>query len=280
MIVLDEFKQGSPEWFQQRCGIPTASHFKELVTPKTRKPSAQAFGYLCRLVFERLVGEPYESESSSVWMDRGGEMEAEARRWYEWDRDCEVRQVGVVLRDDRSAGCSPDGLVGDDGLIEIKVPGGKVHVGYLLQADRLLADYVCQIQGELWICERQWCDLFSYHPSLPPVVLRVERDEELIEAIDTAVLALNAQMQEALASERFQAVPRPSEPSDPLKSEAFQRLRAAWNRLGEGERDAMRIRLDVICPDDLAERGDRAIQEALELIEREDEQRNVPTRSG
>lgn len=200
MIIVD-CAQGSPEWFRLRAGMPTASKFDQLLTPKTRKPSTQAFAYLCRLVFERLAGESYDGQSESAFMARGTEMEDEARRWYEFRNKCDVRRVGLILRDDRSAACSPDGLVGEDGLLEIKVPGGKQHVGYMIQSQRLIEEYVCQVQGQLWIAERKWCDLISYNPLLRPVSLRIERDDEFIADLAEAVRVLQEDLHEALIVE-------------------------------------------------------------------------------
>lgn len=197
MIILD-IEQGSEEWFEARLGIPTSSHFHEVITPKTLKPSTQVRGYMYRLLFEQLAGVPHTSESQSAFMARGGEMEAEARKWYEFVHSCDVREVGFVLRDDKSAGCSPDGLVGDDGVLEVKVPSGGQHVAYMHIPTTLVTSYWCQVQGQMWICERQWCDLMSYNPALGAVIERVTRDEPCIEALAAAVAALQANMQAAM----------------------------------------------------------------------------------
>lgn len=185
MIVLD-MEQGTDEWHQARLGIPTASNFSKLVTSKGA-PSKQSVGYMNELLAERLCGHPLESYSNK-WMERGSELEAEARLSYEIIEGVDVKQVGFVTLDAGSAGCSPDGLIGDDGLIEIKCPSPGVHVSYL-RAGKLPTDYVAQVQGQLWVCERKWCDFISYHPDLPDLVVRVERDEPYIEKLAAAVTA-------------------------------------------------------------------------------------------
>ena len=98
MKTLD-LEQGSTEWMMARLGIPTASRFDRLLTPKTRKPSASRDSYRAELVAEYLMGQPLDW-GTSAWMERGTELEDEARRWYEMDRGVDVEQVGLVLRDD------------------------------------------------------------------------------------------------------------------------------------------------------------------------------------
>jgi hypothetical protein len=183
MIRLD-VEQGSAAWFAARAGLPTASNFDKLITPKTLKPSAQNRGYRNHLLAEWLLGEAIVEEGSQ-FMGRGQDLEAEARDWYEMERGQDVELGGFCLRDDRRTGCSPDGFVGTDGLVQIKVPSAANHVGYLL--DGLGDQYRLQLQGELWVCDRTWCDFVSYNPKLPAVLLRIERDEEVIQAIQSAV---------------------------------------------------------------------------------------------
>jgi len=196
-MIVHECRQGSDEWHRLRLGIPTASGFARLVTPKTGKASAQAFGYLCECFAEYGIGGPLD-ESSSLWMDRGRDLEERAIAWYEFDRGCDVRRVGFVTDDGATVGCSPDGLVGDDGGLEIKVPAAKTHVSYLLRPSTLPNAYRMQIQGGLWICGRQWWDIVSYNPAMPAVVVRVERDEELIDKLADATEAFAVELDAAL----------------------------------------------------------------------------------
>jgi len=191
MIVM-EMEQGTEEWHQAKLGVPSASNFKKIVT-STGAVSKQQAGYLNELLAERMAGHPLEGFKNG-WMERGNELEAEARDDYEWTKGIAVQQVGFVVREDGKAGCSPDGLIGDDGLIEIKCPSPGVHVSYL-RAGKVPTDYFAQVQGQLWICERQWCDFVSYHPDLPALVVRVDRDEKFIEKLETAVLAFAKELQ-------------------------------------------------------------------------------------
>ena len=184
MIRLD-MPQGSKAWYDARVGIPTASQFHRIITPKTMKLSESATGYLHELVAEYLLGEPLVSEETTVFVHRGIQLEASARRFYEMEQEVDVDQVGLLLRDDRRAGCSPDGLVNPSGGVEIKCPSAAVHVGYLLDWEG--AKYKAQIQGTLWIAEREWWDFFSYNPSRPPVIVRCYRDEPFITALAAAV---------------------------------------------------------------------------------------------
>jgi len=177
-----ELEQGTLEWALARLGIPTASRFDTLITPKTMKPSKSALSYRAELVAEWLIGQPLDWGTAS-WMDRGTDMEERARLWYEFHFDVEVREVGFILRDDGLVGCSPDGLVGDDGGLEIKCPMAHQHVKYLLGIEDLVEKHVGQVQGALLLTGRPWWDLVSYNPDLPPVVKRVERNEDYLKAL-------------------------------------------------------------------------------------------------
>lgn len=171
-----ECEQGSAEWQQARLGIPTASQADRIITPKTRKASSQAVDYRNRLLAEWLTGFPMEPVTT-MWMERGVELEPEARQWYSFQRDVEVEQVGFILRDDGLFGGSPDGLIGGDGVLEIKCPTLSHHVGYLIGDG---PDHTGQVQSLMYLTGRVWADVVSYNPDLPPVVRRVERDEQYI----------------------------------------------------------------------------------------------------
>jgi hypothetical protein len=113
-------------------------------------------------------------------------MEAEAVAFYELQRDCETVPAGFITNDGGTIGASPDRLVGDDGLLEIKVPKESTHVSYLLKKAVDQA-YYPQVQGQLWISERQYADILSYHPEMPAALIRVPRDEEYIKVLSAAV---------------------------------------------------------------------------------------------
>lgn len=193
MIHLD-VTQGSPAWVNARIGLPTASNFDRLITPKAGKPSASSTPYLYKLIAEWMLGVSLD-ETVTAFMQRGIEMEQEAVAYYELTRECDTEQAGFYLRDDRLAGASPDRLVGDDGLLEIKCPAAHTHVGYLLGS--VADDYRCQIQGQLYITERAWCDVLSYCPGLPPALVRVERDEDFILLLAAAVDVFVGRLREA-----------------------------------------------------------------------------------
>jgi len=183
MIELD-VEQGSHEWLVARLGIPTASAFDRLLTPKTLKRSTQDKKYLDELCAEWLLGEPLD-DASSIWMERGTKLESKAVGFYEMQMDVTTRKVGLCLLDDRRAGCSPDRLIGDGGGLEIKCPSAKVHTGYLLNG--FDSAHILQVQGCLWVTGRQWWDLISFNPLMPPHIVRFKRDPDIINAISEAV---------------------------------------------------------------------------------------------
>lgn len=185
MITFD-VAQGTTEWADLRLGIPTASQFHRIITPKTLKVSGQAADYAYELLAELVMGEPMDNATSG-FMNRGTIQEHKAVQFYELQLDVETESVGFVLRDDRRVGCSPDRFVGPNGLLEVKCPAADTHIKYLLADDGIGADYRCQMQGQLWLCEREWLDSLSYNPLMPPALVRVTRDEDFIKALSFAV---------------------------------------------------------------------------------------------
>jgi YqaJ-like viral recombinase domain len=175
----------SAAWFALRIGKPTASEFHRIVTPGG-KLSSQAPGYMCSLLAEMMLGHQVES-LSTAYMDRGVELEDRAIAAYEMVQNIETQLGGFVTTDDGLVGCSPDRLVGADGILEMKIPAPHTHVGYLLDSGDLEKDKTPQVQGQLWVCEREWDDLVSWHPELPPVGRRVYRDDKYIGLLKTAL---------------------------------------------------------------------------------------------
>ena len=177
MITVD-CEQGSEMWFQARLGLVTASNFAQVLNK-----GAGRGDYMDILVAERWRGVREEAKYYDKNMKHGNDTEAEARDYYAMAHSCIVEQVGFVKRDDDIGG-SPDGLVGEDGMIEIKCPMGKTHVKYkrMFKTGKMPSCYVPQVQGLLWITERQWCDFVSYDPLSPTPLLtiRVERDADCI----------------------------------------------------------------------------------------------------
>jgi len=186
--------QGTPEWSYLRAGLPTASQFDRIVTPKG-KISTQAERYMFELLAERMMGHPV-TEYMSHWMDRGSQTEAEAVRFYEFTRDESTVKVGFITNDAGTIGASPDRLVGERGLLEIKVPKESTHVAYMMQSGSAYEEYRVQTQGQLWIAEREWNDLLSYHPELPEAIIRIGRDDLFIKILESAVTAFSEQLEE------------------------------------------------------------------------------------
>jgi hypothetical protein len=169
-IIVTDIEQGTPEWFAARAGIPTSSNFDLIVTAKG-EPSKSQEKYAYTLAGERIIGCSEET-FSNVHTERGKVFEAEGRELYEFLTGSPVQQVGLIYLDDRSASCSPDGLVGDDGGLEIKCPKLSTHVSYLVDG-KLPADYHRQVQGSLFVSGRQWWDFLSYYPGMRPLLIRV-----------------------------------------------------------------------------------------------------------
>jgi putative phage-type endonuclease len=174
-------EQGSIEWLQARCGTPTASNFSKILTTSLKK-STQKEGYLNQLIAEKITGEPQMLFKSAA-MEMGNELEPVAKAYYELQNDIEVVETGLLLHDTLQAGGSPDGLVGQDGGLEIKCPLGSTHIENL-RKQKVPSQYMTQIQGCLWVTEREWWDFMSFHPLIEPMIIRVYRDEDYIKALE------------------------------------------------------------------------------------------------
>lgn len=187
-------EQGTPEWLNARLGIPTASQFHRIITPKKGGLSKSADAYAAELIAERWLGMSLDSEMNAL-MERGGVLEQRAAGWYELATDTDTDKVGLCMLDDGSAACSPDRLVGQRGGLEIKCPSPAVHVQYVLGMDSVGEKYRTQVQGALWITGRDWWDTVSYCPGdIPNAIRRAERDEAFIPLIEEAVQEFNARL--------------------------------------------------------------------------------------
>ncbi len=184
-LILD-VAQGSKAWHAARLGIPTASNFNRIVTGAGYFSAASA-RYMDDLMEEWRSRERRQFEAT-FWMQRGLEMEPQARAAYAVQTGHAVAEVGLVyLNAQRLVAASPDGMVGDDGLLEIKCPMPAIHAAHVRGA-KLPGPYIPQVQGQLWVSQRKWCDFFSYHPdSAEQLLLRVYRDEPYIEKLRCAV---------------------------------------------------------------------------------------------
>jgi hypothetical protein len=209
MIVHADIEQRSPEWYALRLGMPTASEFSKLVQADG-KPSKTLPTYAVTLAGELFAGKGLDIFEGSAWTDRGRELEAEAMRMYEFSTDAEIKTVAFVTDDAKTAGCSPDALVGDDGMVEVKCLKAENHIKAILYYQKhghCPPDYVQQTQGQIMICERQWCDLIFYHPELPQLILRQVADPALQDALRKGIADVGAERDRVLAALNEQISP-------------------------------------------------------------------------
>lgn len=192
MIQIIECEQGQPEWFQARLGIPTASMFATVMAVGAKGgKSLTRIAYLNKLVGEILTGDPMENYVSAD-MERGKLMEDEARDLYTFETGSEPQRVGFVRNGEK--GASPDSLIGESGGLEIKSAAAHIQVARLLDGG-LPSEHKAQVQGSLWVCEREWWDFCSYCPKLPLLRVRVYRDEDYIRKISEEVDRFNTELQ-------------------------------------------------------------------------------------
>lgn len=185
-MIIENFEQCSQEWFAARLGRPSASQFDKIITTKGER-SKQRTKYMYQLAGERISGAREESYTNAA-MQRGTEMEPEARSLYELLHDVQVDQVGMCYKDEaRLFSCSPDGLVGDNGGLEIKCPSMAVHIEYLI-GGKLPTDYFQQVHGSLLITGREWWDFASYYPGIKPLIVRVYPDEKFLAALESELI--------------------------------------------------------------------------------------------
>lgn len=203
-----EVEQHSEEWINARLGRVTASRIAD-VTAKTRSGwSASRANYMAELLSERLTGVPRDTFTNAA-MQWGTDMEPQARRMYEFMEGAEVRQVGFAVHSAiEMAGASPDGLVGDDGLVEIKCPNTATHIDTLLGSG-IDGKYVKQMQWQMACTGRLWCDFVSFDPRLPErmqiYIQRVEVDPAMTLDLEKEVREFLAELddKEAALLERF-----------------------------------------------------------------------------
>lgn len=186
-VEIIECEQGSEQWLQARCGVPSASRFSDILRKARKKGeiSEMRLTLLYTLCGERLTGKPaadYQYHGGALL--RGKIMESEARALYGLRHDCDMQQVGFAKNG--RYGASPDSLIGASGLLEIKTAAPHIQIDRLLSGV-LPPEHLAQCQGQLWVCERQWLDFVSYWPGLPLFEIRVLRDEEYIMMLDAEV---------------------------------------------------------------------------------------------
>ncbi len=177
-VIISDIIQGTPEWLELRLGTPSASNFSKIITP-SGDPSKTRKKYLDELFDELITGERVESYKNKN-MALGNEREEEARSAYEFIKDAKVEQVGFIFFDEnRSFGCSPDGLIGDDGAIEIKNAAPHIQRVRLEEGWSEL-EHKPQTQGGLYVSERKYLDRMSYCRGMEPIIETFERDEVFI----------------------------------------------------------------------------------------------------
>ena len=191
MPKIVDCQQMSEEWFEIRRGKPSASNFDKIIT-STGTPSTQRKKYLYKLVAEKLGGQ-LEEGYTNYNMQRGIELESSARDMY--SRDVKpVVQCGICLHEEGYL-CSPDGLIDEDGMCQIKCPTSSVHIEYLIN-QKLPTDYVQQVQGELLVTGRKYNDFLSFYPNLKPLVVRCYRDEVFISRLRAELLKFISELNE------------------------------------------------------------------------------------
>lgn len=192
--ILD-MPQGSAEWFAVRAGIPTASEFATVMAKGEGKSRRT---YLLKLAGEILTGEPADSYSNAH-MERGKVMEDEARDLYAFMTDVEPQRVGFIVNG--RTGCSPDSLIGDNGGLEVKTKLPHILIDILLR-DEMPAEHKAQVQGCLWVTEREQWDFIAYWPKLPLFAKRVYRDESYIKTLAGEVARFNDDLDAIVAKLR------------------------------------------------------------------------------
>jgi putative phage-type endonuclease len=195
-------EQGSPEWLALRAGKVTASRVADVVARTKTGWGASRANYMAELIAERLTGEPAPSYSNAA-MQWGTEKEPEARDYYEFFADASVEQVAFVHHPSiADSGASPDGLVGEDGLVEIKCPNTATHIDTLLGATGP-SKYMTQMQWQMACTGRKWCDFVSYDPRMPDsmriFVSRIIRDDDMIAALEKDVTEFLAEVADKVA---------------------------------------------------------------------------------
>jgi len=196
---MSDIEQGTDEWFAVRCGKVTASRVADVIATTKSGYSASRANYEAQLICEILTGKPAESYSNAA-MQWGTETEPLARAQYELKTGEMVNQVGFVVHPMiEQAGASPDGLVGSEGLIEIKCPNTSTHLDTLL-AQKVPSKYIIQMTWQMVCTGRKWCDFVSYDPRLPEnlqlFVQRIELDEDYAKKLQNEVVMFLVEVNE------------------------------------------------------------------------------------
>jgi hypothetical protein len=198
-VEIIDCDQNSDRWRQARLGIPTASEFATIMAKgRDGGASKTRATYMRKLVGERLTGEPSENYTNAH-MERGHEMEDDARRAYSLVRNVDTTRVGFIRNGDK--GCSPDSLIGDSGILELKTALPHILIEKII-ADDFPPEHKAQCQGQLWVTGRDWVDIAVYWPKLPVFIKRAFRDEGYIANLAGAVAKFNEELEQVLDTVR------------------------------------------------------------------------------
>lgn len=194
---MTEIVQGSAEWHEQRLGKVTASRVADVIAKTKSGYSASRDNYMAQLICERMTGRPTEGFSSAA-MQHGTDTEPKAREAYESLTFTIVEQVAMIDHPTIAmTGASPDGQIGEDGLIEIKCPNTNTHIETLL-SQKVPTKYVTQMMWQMACTGRQWCDFVSYDPRMPEglqiFIKRVDRDNELIKQLEDEIVSFLSEL--------------------------------------------------------------------------------------
>ena len=203
--------QRDPDWFKLRAGKFTGSRFADLMARTKTGPAAARKNLIVTLAVERITGDCVETYCNGA-MQRGIDLEPLARQAYELEHMVVVQEVDFIQHPTLPfVGCSPDGLVGDDGMVEIKCPSAAGKHYDALMSGAHAVEYSWQLQGQLWVAGRAWVDAVSYDPRFPEglqlAICRVVRDAERIKELEAACIAADAEVAAAVESLRKLAAP-------------------------------------------------------------------------
>lgn len=202
MIIHRGIEQGTDEWKRLRLGKLTASRFKDVMSKgRGNAPSKTREAYMMQLASEILTGEPQDSYTNKA-MEWGNETEPRACAKYELKNDVDVEHVAFIEPYEGAPyGVSPDGMVGSNGLLEIKCPNTTTQIQRVLKGE-FPKEYLAQVQGQMWVAEREWCDFVSFDPRIATDAdyfeIRVYRDDKYIKDLEAACLAFIDEMNELL----------------------------------------------------------------------------------
>lgn len=225
-MIIHDVAQGTKAWKSVRKGIPTASLFSNIITPKKEKSASQE-RYLNQLLAERILGEPLEDFQSQAMAD-GNRFEERAVGAYEFKNNITTYRVGFVTTDDGRAGCSPDRFITEipKRALEAKAPSkAEIHVAYLRASTGAMKEYICQLMGQIWICEKDEVDIISYFAGMRDALFTVTRDDDFIKALTEKVGDFCNRLDDL--TEDFRARGWITESSPASAQEAFDRFESA-----------------------------------------------------